>query len=136
VSEATIRRRVNFHETDAAGIVHFSCFFLYMEEAECALWRSAGLRNEPTDDLAFPRVAASFDFHRPLRFEDEFDARIRIAEIGTKSIRYSCELALASEVVATGSMTIVCVRVTPDQPMRATPIPADIVDRFEVASAK
>src|SRR2546422_2427280 len=110
VSEATIRRRVNFHETDAARIVHFSCFFLYMEEAEYALWRSAGLRNGPTDDLAFPRVAASFDFRRPLRFEDEFDVRIRIAEIATKTIRYSCELALAGEVVATGSMTIACVR--------------------------
>ena len=36
-------RRVQFAETDLAGIVHFSMFFRYMEEAEHALWRAAGL---------------------------------------------------------------------------------------------
>ena len=35
-------RRVQFHETDLAGLVHFSIFFRYMEEAEHALWRAAG----------------------------------------------------------------------------------------------
>ena len=34
---------VEFAETDAAGIVHFSVFFRYMEEAEHAVWRQAGL---------------------------------------------------------------------------------------------
>ena len=28
------RRRVEFCETDAAGIVHFSAYFQYMEQAE------------------------------------------------------------------------------------------------------
>ena len=42
-SEYRLRRRVQFHETDAAGIVHFSWFYRYMEEAEHALWRQAGL---------------------------------------------------------------------------------------------
>ena len=69
VSEAAIRRRVRFYETDGARIVHFSWFFRYMEEAEYELWRSAGLSNVPRADIAFPRVAASFDFRRPLRFE-------------------------------------------------------------------
>jgi len=133
VSEAAIRRRVRFYETDGARIVHFSCFFKYMEEAEYELWRSAGLSNVPRADIAFPRVAASFDFRRPLRFEDEFDARIQIAEIRSKTIRYSCRLTLAGEVAATGSMTVACVSVVLDQPMRAVPFPADIVDRFEVA---
>ena len=132
VSEAAIRRRVRFYETDGARIVHFSCFFKYMEEAEYELWRSAGL-SVPRANIAFPRVAASFDFRRPLRFEDEFDARIQIAEIRSKTIRYSCQLTLAGEVAATGSMTVACVSVVPGQPMRAVPFPADIVDRFEVA---
>src|SRR5262245_24638607 len=69
-----LRRRVQFYETDVAGIVHFSWFFRYMEEAEHALWRQAGLRIHPDQsDIGWPRVAASFEFHRPLRFEDEFD---------------------------------------------------------------
>ena len=36
-------RKVFFYETDLAGVVHFSCYFRYMEEAEHALWRAAGL---------------------------------------------------------------------------------------------
>ncbi len=38
------QRRVQFAETDAAGMVHFANFFRYMEEAEHALWRAAGMK--------------------------------------------------------------------------------------------
>jgi len=73
ISEFRLTRRVHFHETDAAGIVHFSVFFRYMEEAEHAMWRAAGLRiATPDAPIGFPRVATSFDFLKPLRFEDEF----------------------------------------------------------------
>src|SRR2546429_5286166 len=79
LSEYRLRRRVQFHETDVAGIVHFSWFFRYMEEAEHALWREAGLSIHPPDsDIGWPRVAASCDFHGALRFEDEFDVSIRV----------------------------------------------------------
>jgi acyl-CoA thioester hydrolase len=43
------RRRVLFHETDMAGIVHFSNFFKYMEEAEHSFMRSLGLRTTGKD---------------------------------------------------------------------------------------
>ena len=87
ISEYRLKRRVQFYETDTAGIVHFSCFYRYMEEAEHALWRAAGLSIAPPDAaVGFPRVAASFDFHRPLRFEEEFEVLIRIAAIGARSI--------------------------------------------------
>jgi YbgC/YbaW family acyl-CoA thioester hydrolase len=130
VSEAAITRQVRFYECDPAGIVHFSWFFRYMEEAEYALWRGAGVSNAPTETLAFPRVAASFTFRRPLRFEDEFDARIRIASIGGKTIKYECELTRNGELVATGTMAIACVRKAPGEPMRAIPFPPEIVERF------
>ena len=66
ISEFRYRRLVQFAETDLAGVVHFSCFFRYMEEAEHALWRAAGLTIAPRDsDLGFPRVSASIDFLAP-----------------------------------------------------------------------
>ena len=136
-SEHRLRRRVQFHETDAAGIVHFSCFFRYMEEAEHALWRAAGLsiaRGEA--GVGFPRVSAAFDFHRALRFEDEFDIDIRIAAIEEKTIRYTCLLTRGDERIASGTLTIICVVRQPGQPMKARPIPPDIAARFEVASSE
>src|SRR6185295_6570825 len=60
VSDYRLKRRVLFYETDLAGIVHFSCYFRYMEEAEHALWRQAGLSIAPKGaEIGFPRVAAS-----------------------------------------------------------------------------
>ena len=135
-SEYRLKRRVQFHETDTAGIVHFSWFYRYMEEAEHALWRSAGLSIAPRDALVgFPRVAASFDFHRPLRFEDEFEVHIRIARVGQKSIRYAAHVTKDGEPVATGSLTVACIDKRPGVPFRSTPIPVEIAGRFEVAPA-
>jgi YbgC/YbaW family acyl-CoA thioester hydrolase len=134
VSELLLHRRVQFYEVDSAGIVHFSWFFRYMEEAEHAMWRKAGLSIAMAgSDIGFPRVATAFDYHRPLRFEDEFDVRIQIAAIKAKSMQYSCIVSKGAERIATGALTIACVRKGPHHAMTAIAIPEDIVSRFEVA---
>src|SRR5678809_277398 len=99
-SEYTLRRRVHFYETDTAGIVHFSNFFRYMEEAEHALWRDAGLTiARLRKGIGFPRVATSFEYHRPLRVEDEFDVRIRVVGKTEKTMRYECVLTRDEEKI-------------------------------------
>ena len=129
VSEYRFTRRVQFYETDVAGIVHFSWFFRYMEEAEHAMWREAGLSIHPPDsDIGWPRIASSFEFYRPLRFEDEFDVHLRIAEMTKKTIRYECTLTKNGEKLASGSMTIACVQKKPV--MRGIEIPEDIAQRL------
>ena len=134
-SDIRLTRRVQFYETDAAGIVHFSWFFRYMEEAEHALWRAAGLSIHPGgSEIGWPRVATSFEFKRPLKFEDEFDARIRIVSIRDKSLRYVCTLTKGDEKIATGTVTVVCVSRGEDGVMKARPLPPDIAGRFEVSA--
>ena len=135
ISEYRLHRRVQFHEVDAAGIVHFSWFFRYMEEAEHALWREAGLSiAPPAAEIAFPRVSTSFDFKNPLRFEDEFDVLIRIAAISEKTIRYTCAITRDDLRIATGTMIAACVSVVPGQPMKAVPLPRAILDRFSIST--
>jgi acyl-CoA thioester hydrolase len=130
-SEYRYRRRVQFHEVDSAGIVHFSWFFRYMAEAQHALWRAAGLSIAPPgSDIGFPSVAASFEYQHPLRFEEEFEVCIRVAAMSEKTMRYTCRLTRDGVLLATGSMTIVCVS---GQPMKGVPIPPEIASRFEVA---
>jgi acyl-CoA thioester hydrolase len=131
-SQYRLRRRVQFHETDVAGIVHFSWFFRYMEEAEHALWREAGLSiHPPNTDIGWPRVAASFEFHRALRFEEEFDVLLRIAALTKKTIKYACVLKQGDADIATGTMTIVCVP-KHAEPLKAIDIPREIAERFQV----
>jgi YbgC/YbaW family acyl-CoA thioester hydrolase len=130
-SEHTIRRRVQFSETDAAGIVHFSCFFRYMEDAEHAMWREAGLSIHPPDSpIGWPRVGTSFEFHRPLRFEQEFDVTIRVVELTNRTIGYACDITQNDRKVATGTMKIACVAKLPDGSMRSVDIPDDVATRF------
>ena len=133
-SHYRLKRRVQFYETDAAGIVHFSWFYRYMEEAEHALWRKVGLSIAPREEeeVGFPRVSASFDFHRPLYFEDEFEIDLVVKEITAKTIRYSATVTSGDNHIATGSLTIICVRKTLGAPLKAIAIPDGIADRFQV----
>ncbi len=133
ISEYRLKRRVLFYETDLAGIVHFSCYFRYMEEAEHALWREAGLSIAPKGaEIGFPRVSAKFDYHRPLRFEDEFEVWIRVTGLTETTISYQCELASGASKIATGALTIACVSKRPHEPLKPMPIPQDIASRFEI----
>ncbi len=125
------RRRVQFAETDMAGIVHFSWYLRYMEEAEHALWRSLGLRIAPeSGDIGWPRVSVSCDFKAPLHFEDEFEVRVRVETVGRRSIRYGFTLARGHEILATGTMTSVCVTKVPGQPAKSRELPDDVATRL------
>jgi YbgC/YbaW family acyl-CoA thioester hydrolase len=135
ISEYTLRRRVFFYECDGAGIVHFSNYFRYMEEAEHGLWRSTGLSIAHREaNVGFPRVAASFEYHRPLRFEDEIDIQVRITSISNRSMKYTCTITRDGDSIATGSATIVCVAQQPDKSIKAVPIPPGIASRFAVSA--
>ena len=133
ISEFVYRRRVQFPETDASGIVHFTNYFKYVEEAEHAMWRAAGVSiHQHERGIGWPRVAASFEFRKPLRFEDEFDVHIRVAGKTAKTIRYAATLRRNGDVYAEGSLTIICVRRVQGEPVKATSIPADLAALFEV----
>jgi len=135
-SEYTLRRRVLFYELDSAGIVHFSWYFRYMEEAEHALWREAGLTIAARGQaIGWPRVAATCEFRQPLYFEDEFRVSLRIAAITNRTIRYACVLTRDGATVANGSMVVACVMQGPDGGMRATAIPAEVTARLQVDRA-
>jgi YbgC/YbaW family acyl-CoA thioester hydrolase len=127
-------RRVQFSETDLAGIAHFSAYFRFMEEAEHALWRAAGLSiGAGEKNGGWPRVSAAFDYKSPLRFEDEFDVVVRIAEITRRSIRYGFTITRGDTLVGTGTMTAVCTR-KEDGQLRAVDLPADVVARLRAVS--
>jgi YbgC/YbaW family acyl-CoA thioester hydrolase len=125
-------RRVQFAETDLAGIVHFSWMFRYMEEAEHAAWRAAGLSiAERGGALGWPRVAASFEFRNPLHFEDEFEVVVRLADVGSRSLRYEHTITRGEVVIGSGRITTVCVQKAADGQMRAVEIPAAILETLK-----
>jgi 4-hydroxybenzoyl-CoA thioesterase/acyl-CoA thioester hydrolase len=126
-------RRVEFAETDMAGIVHFANFFRYMEEAEHAFLRACGLSvmlDWEGERLTFPRVAAACDFVAPARFEDVLDITVRVERIGAKSATYAIGFTLEGRPVARGKLTTVCCRHRPGQPLESVPIPEGVRARL------
>jgi acyl-CoA thioester hydrolase len=123
------RRRVEFVDTDTANIAHFSNFFRWMESAEVDFLHARGMsvkmqwHGEP---LGFPRVAASCDFLRPVRFEDVIEITVRIERLGTKSVTYAFEFFHDGVAVARGRVTTVCCRVGADDRLEALEIPAEL----------
>lgn len=109
------QRRVEFSDTDMAGIAHFSAFFRWMEAAEHELLRSLGLsvytRIDDETALSFPRVNATCDYRSPARCEDLLDIAVSVARIGGKSVTYAFRFSRDETLIAEGKMTSVCCRV-------------------------
>lgn len=105
-------RRVEFCETDAAGIAHFSAFLCYMEQAEHALWRHLGhsvmLELETGGHLSWPRVHVECDYMGIAQFEDELDIAVRVLKMGDKSITYGFRFTCQERLIAEGQTVAVC----------------------------
>jgi acyl-CoA thioester hydrolase len=127
-SEFEVVRRVEFHETDAAGIVHFSNFLRYMEYAEHAFVRSLGFSIHGTSlgaQVGFPRVHAACDYRLPFRFEDQVRIHLLVEEVRRQSIRYAFRFGLDGVEPAwraTGRLVVACVEKGADG-LRARPLP-------------
>ena len=114
--EFKLTRRVEFAETDMAGIVHFSNFFRMMESTEHAFFRSLGFTihgHEAGTTTGWPRVSATCDYRAPLRFEEEVEIHLLVAEVRSRSIRYVFIFRKTADgtEVARGQIAAVCTTV-------------------------
>jgi YbgC/YbaW family acyl-CoA thioester hydrolase len=101
-----IRRRVEWMDTDAAGIYHWSTVIRFAEAAEIELHTALGIAEITFG--ATPRVKAGFDFRRPLRFNDRATIDFSVQEVGRTSVRYRVVLSDDEErPVAEGEVTTV-----------------------------
>lgn len=149
--EFKITRLVEFSETDMAGIVHFTNFFFYMEQAEHAFYRSLGLSvvmESEGQHISWPRVSASCDYRKPLRFEDEVEIHLIVREKKAKAIVYEFVFrrvgkgagkeaegrGAEAEEVARGELVVVCItKEKGSDTMKSINIPAVIADRIDEA---
>ncbi len=127
------RRRVEFRQTDAAGIAHFTAFLAYAEEAEHELLRSLGLSVLMRDEhgpISWPRVSLRADFQNAVRFEDELEIAVTVTRLGAKSVTYRFQFTHGDRQIATAETTAVCCRMSPTAPPEAIAIPDAIAAKF------
>ncbi len=125
-TEFLTKRKIEFSDTDMAGIVHFSRFFIFMETAEHEFLRSLGTSVATEwngDKIGWPRLTASCEYLSPLRYEDEVDIRLCVTNISTKSLTYQFHFTLEGTDIARGQLITVCCKTNPGEKIQAIPIP-------------
>lgn len=130
--EFRMTRRVQFAETDLAGVLHFSNYYRYMEELEHAFLRSIGLsvvQGTHAETISWPRVATSCEYFAPAHFEDELELRLTLANVGRRSVTYEAEFFKGAERIALARTTAVCCRMRGGT-FTPVPIPEDIRTRL------
>ncbi len=128
-----LTRRVEFRDTDMAGIVHFSVFFTYMEQAEHEFLRSLGLGVVfvvEGREISWPRVSASCDYRRAIKFEQLIDIKVSVSRIGEKSVTYQFRFEHEGQLVAEGQITAVCCLFQHGVPPQSVPIPGMIREKL------
>lgn len=132
----SITRRVEFGDTDMAGIMHFSNFFRFMEVAETQFLNALGLSVTWAANgqrYGFPRVSVGCDYVRPVRFEDVLTIAVSVEKVGTKSVSYRFDFTHAGHPVATGRMTAVYCKAVAPHGLEAHPIPPDLRAKLEAS---
>ena len=131
----TTTRRVEFGDTDMAGIMHFANFFRFMEAAETDFLHARGLSVSWLQGgikWGFPRVSAACDYMKPARFEDVLTVAVTAEKVGIKSVTYRFDFANAGgEPIAVGRITAVLCRTLGPNHIESVEIPPDLRARIE-----
>ena len=134
-------RRIEFADTDMAGIVHFANFLKFVESAEHAFFRSLGTSVHFTQAdgpaQGWPRIEANIRYAQPAKFEDVVQIGIRILEIRTTSLRYGFWILAGTDrsrrLLASGTMAIIHVELAAGG-IRKAEIPPELRSKLEAAS--
>lgn len=135
------QRRIEFADTDMAGIVHFSRFFIFMETAEHEFQRALGSTvhfEHEGQHIGWPRVSVSCDYRSPARLGDVLDIDVRVLRKGRRALTYGFRFSCDGRAVAEGRIScICCVLGTPfpkeGSSLKPIPIPSFLADQIEEA---
>lgn len=133
-------RRVEFANTDMAGIVHFANFYRWMEEAEHEFFRSLELRimekKEDGSYVGWPRVSASCHFEAPAYHDDILDIHLTVERVGFKSLTFYVEFFREGKRLAYGRMKTACCICGLDSGLKSIEIPENYRGLLEEAEVR
>ncbi len=141
--EHRTERRIEFADTDMAGIVHFARFFVFMETAEHEFLRAAGAPDVHFEhegrEIGWPRLAASCEYKSPARMGDVLAIRLRVKRKGRRAMTYAVEFKVGDRLVAQGEVSSICCVLGSGHEDRGklepVPIPAFLAVNIEEAQA-
>jgi len=101
-------QRVRYHDCDPQGVVFNANYLTYFDVTMTELWRELGGYQAMVDAGVDMVVAeARLRYRAPLRFDDEFEARVTIGRLGETSMTAAIELARDGDVAVEGELRYV-----------------------------
>jgi 4-hydroxybenzoyl-CoA thioesterase len=132
---------VEWGHCDPAGIVFNSRFFEFFDWSSWLLFETAlGVRpNEIATTfgiVGIPLVGARARFLKPAQFNDVADIASEVSEFRRSSFEVAHRITIDGELAVEGSETRVWAGRDPNDPakLKGLPIPAAVIDRFQVAA--
>jgi len=121
-----LRRRIEWIDTDAAGIYHWTTAFRLAEAAEAALHNALGIADRTFG--ATPRVSVAAKFQRPLVFNDPVEVELAVEAVGRTSVRYALNITGPDGPAMSGQVTACLID---RESRRAIDWPDDLRERLE-----
>lgn len=142
--EHTATRRIEFSETDMAGLVHFSNFFKYMETAERDFFEAAGvdlIKTKPGELVGWPRARAECKFSAPIRFGDTIEIHLAVKSVKDRSIDYQFRIYRREDDgsrthAAKGHMTTVLTQLTASGELKSVELTDEVRAKITEAPAE
>lgn len=132
-------RRVQFVDTDMAGIVHFANFYRWMEEAEHAFFGSMGFKlvQKQPDGIVigWPRVRASCSFESPAFYDDLLEVDLDVVRVGVKSLTMKFLFRRGETRIAAGELKTACCVHSPGEKLYSIEIPPHYREKLEANPA-
>lgn len=122
--------RVAFSETDAQGVVYYGRYLPYFDLARTEYHRHLG--RVTLGGVDFAMRATTVEYLAGARFDDLLEIFVRVARIGTTSIRYDHAAyrvdddSEGDELMATSTATLVCIDLAE---RKAVPVPGTFRER-------
>ena len=127
------RQRVRFGETDMQNVVYYANYLVYAEVGRVAYLRELGLLygDLVANGLDFTIGEASVRYRAPLRFDEEYDIKVRVGEIRHSSwaFEYAVDRADGMHCAEMATVQVMIDRTS----LRATRIPQDLRATLEKA---
>jgi acyl-CoA thioester hydrolase len=128
------RQRVRFGETDLQAVVYYANYLVFAEVGRVAYLRALGIvyeRDLVAQGVDFTIGEARVRYHAPLRFDDEYDIKVRVGEIRHSSWTFEYAIDRADGTHCADASTI---QVMLDRKSgRATRIPKPLREILERA---
>ena len=142
--EHSSTRRIEFSETDMAGLVHFTNFFKYMETAERDFFEAAGvdlIKSVPGELVGWPRARVECKFSAPIRFGDTIDIHLAVKAVKDRAIDFQFRIYRRNRDgsrthCAKGHMTTVLTQLTANGELESIVLPPQLRERITEAPAE